>query len=114
MERFRVMTSHFGIVVTDSNKRGENEALNDEEKRQMWVAAGGRSRGSRHLKLSADALTLKRGFCSMPAKLAPLYRYLHHASQIQPIIFVQAAPPISAHALESLFAGMTRISNLHL
>jgi hypothetical protein len=33
------MTSHFGIVVVDSNKRGENEALNDEEKRQMFVFA---------------------------------------------------------------------------
>ena len=33
-----VMTSHFGIVVTDSNKRGENEALNEEEKRQMYVS----------------------------------------------------------------------------
>jgi hypothetical protein len=32
------MTSHFGIVVVDSNKRGENEALNDEEKRQMYAA----------------------------------------------------------------------------
>jgi hypothetical protein len=35
------MTSHFGIVVTDSNKRGENEALNEEEKRQMCVALAG-------------------------------------------------------------------------
>jgi hypothetical protein len=32
------MTSHFGIVVVDSNKRGEGEALNDEEKRQMYAA----------------------------------------------------------------------------
>jgi hypothetical protein len=29
------MTTHFGIVVVDSNKRGENEALNEDEKRQM-------------------------------------------------------------------------------
>jgi hypothetical protein len=50
----------------------------------------------------------------MPAKLVPPYRYLRHASQIQPIIFVQAAPPISAHALESLFAGVTRTSNIYL
>ena len=33
-----VMSTHFGVVVTDSNKRGENEALNEEEKRQMYAA----------------------------------------------------------------------------
>lgn len=75
---------------------------------------GGCSRGCRQLKLFADVLTLRRGFCSMPAKLVPPYRYLRHASQIQPIIFVQAAPPISAHALESLFAGEARTSNIYL
>ena len=32
-----IMTSHFGIVVVDGNKRGEDEALTEEEKRQMYA-----------------------------------------------------------------------------
>jgi hypothetical protein len=36
------MTSHFGIVVVDGNKRGENEDLTEEEKRQMYAACFGK------------------------------------------------------------------------
>jgi hypothetical protein len=35
------MTSHFGIVVVDGNKRGEDEALTEEEKRQMYAPDAG-------------------------------------------------------------------------
>ena len=76
-----IMTSHFGIVVVDGNKRGEDEALTEEEKRQMYApdAACVFRRSHGQLMIAVDALTLKRGWSSMPVMSAPPCRFQCHA-----------------------------------